>query len=258
MDVSHVNPWPRQHRALRALWPLALAVLIPLAGLPAQAYDGPLQKTVHNVLAAYGGRQALLEIRTISAHGRIDDLLRKTSGGYARTMRRPGQLRIDILPERGGEVRILNHDQGLQGSGQRLRAANPLSLSSMRYQYGYLDLPMSLADGSAQAAHQGLEELHGRPMEILSVALPQAPQLKVYIDFETHLIRRVEAEFSMGGMGSSVLGTEYDHFRTIDGVVFPLRLVNFAGGNRISVISISRLTVNQPLPEGVFSSGTEP
>jgi len=238
--------------------PIALAVLLHLPGLPGYAYEGRLQKTVDNVLDAYGGRQALLEIRTISAHGRIDDLLRKTSGGYARTMRRPGQLRIDILPERGGEVRILSHDRGLQGSGQQLREANPLSLSSMRYQYGYLDLPMSLADGSAQATHQGLEERYGRPMEILSVALPQAPQLKVYIDFETHRIRRVEAEFSMGDLGSSVLGTEYDDFRIVDGVVFPFRLDNFAGGNRISIISIVRLTVNQPLPEGVFAVGTEP
>ena len=122
----------------------------------------------------------------------------------------------------------------------------------MRYQYGYLDLPMSLADETASAKHMGIEELHGRPMEVLSVQLQDAPALTVFIDFETHLIRRVEASFSMGGMGRSLLGTEYEDFRNVDGVLFPFKLNNFAGQKNISVISIIRLTVNEKLPEGSF------
>jgi len=167
-------------------------------------------------------------------------------------MRRPGELRIDIMPEKQGEVRILSRGKGLQGSGNRLRNANPISLSSMRYQYGYLDLPMSLADETASAKHMGIEELHGRPMEVLSVQLQDAPALTVFIDFETHLIRRVEASFSMGGMGRSLLGTEYEDFRNVDGVLFPFKLNNFAGQKNISVISIIRLTVNEKLPKGSF------
>jgi hypothetical protein len=230
-------------------------MFVQLVSVSAHAYEGQMQKTVNNVLEAYGGKNNILKINTVSAHGRIDDFLRKTSGGYARTMRRPNELRIDIMPERGGEVRILSNGKGLQGSGQKLGEANPISLSSMRYQYGYLDLPMSLADESAKAIHRGVEELQGRPMEILSIALTSAPLLKVYIDFETHLIRRVEAKFDMGGMGSSILGTEYEDFKIVNGTVFPLKLNNFAGEKNISVLTINRLKINQPLPEGVFSSG---
>lgn len=239
---------------LQVLCLILFSGLLQLVSVRVHAYEGQMQRTVNNVLEAYGGKNNVLKIKTVSAHGRIDDFLRKTTGGYARTMRRPGELRIDIMPERGGEVRILSHGKGFQGSGDRLSAAKPVSLSSMRYQYGYLDLPMSLADGSAKAVHKGIEELHGRPMEILLVELASAPDLKVYIDFETHLIRRVEARFDMGGMGSSVLGTEYDNFKTVDGVVFPFTLNNFAGGKKISILSIARLTINRALPEGVFSS----
>ncbi len=241
-------------RFLEVLCLILFSVLFQLLSVHAHAYEGQMQRTVNNVLEAYGGKNNVLKIKTISAHGRIDDFLRKISGGYARTMRRPGELRIDIMPERGGEVRILSDGKGLQGSGPRLSAAKPISLSSMRYQYGYLDLPMSLADGSAKAIHRGVEELHGRPMEILFIELTSAPNLKVYIDFETHLIRRVEAKFDMGGMGSSVLGTEYDNFKMVDGAVFPLTLNNFAGGKNISALTITRLTINQALPDGVFSS----
>lgn len=231
-----------------------LSILLLLPGSVAHAYGGQLEKTVNAVLDAYGGKDHILKIRTVSAHGQIDDFLRKSSGGYARTMRRPGELRIDIMPERGGEVRILSNGKGVQGSGQTLREANPISVSSMRYQYGYLDLPMSLADGTARAKHKGVKELHGRPMEILHVDLADAPSLTVYIDLESHLIRRVEAEFIMGTMGSSMLGTEYADFRVVENVLFPFKLYNYAGNNNISVISIVRLTVNQAIPTGTFDT----
>ena len=229
-----------------------IALVASVVPCYANAYEGTLERTVGQVLDAYGGKQNILKIKTVFAHGRINDFLRRTSGGYARTMRRPGELRIDIMPEKQGEVRVLSRGKGLQGSGRRLRKANPISLSSMRYQYGYLDLPMSLADETARASHMGIKELHGRPMEVLSVQLQDAPVLTVYIDFETHLIRRVEALFSMGGMGSSLLGTEYEDFRDVDGVLFSFRLNNFVGRKNISVISLVRLAVNQKLPEGSF------
>jgi len=205
------------------------------------------------MLEAYGGRVALAAVRSVAARGRIDDDLRRVSGGYSRLMRRPGGLRIDILPERGGEVRILDGEQGWQGSGDRLAPANPLSLASMRYQYGYLDLPMCLADGSCSARERGVAKLAGGECDLLAVTVPQAPELRVYVDRETHLIRRVAAEFSMGAAGSSELATEYADFRPSGGVLFPRKLTNFAGGQKISLLTLASFEVNQSLPEAAFA-----
>ena len=77
------------------------------------AYEGQLRKTVDSVLEAYGGREQVEKVVTIAAHGRIDDFLRNVTGGYARTMSSPGSLRIDIMHERGGEVRIQRQVHGL-------------------------------------------------------------------------------------------------------------------------------------------------
>ena len=250
----------KQHPLIRPLRRLAFTWILPgvfvLAGCqspPQASVQTALQQKIAAVLKAYGGREALAAVTTVAAHGRIDDFLRRSSGGYARAMRRPGGLRIDIMPEKGGEVRILDGDRGWQGSGAGLREANPLSLSSMRYQYGYLDLPMSLADDTAKVTDGGRRELYGQLHDVLLVDLENAPQLRVYLEPERHLIRRIEADFSMGGMGTSQLGTEYEDFRQVDGVLFPHRLNNFAGGNNISVITIERLTLNRPLPAGVFT-----
>jgi len=213
--------------------------------------ESPVSETIDAMLRAYGGKEKLAAVKTVSAHGTIDDFLRKKSGGYARTMRRPGALRIDIMPEQGGEVRILDGERGLQGSGGTLRAANPVSLSSMRYQYAYLDLPMSLADGNARVVSQQETELNGRRMLLLLVDTEGAPQLRVYVASDTWLIARVEADFSMGGMGSMRLGTEYEDFKPVDGILFPFVLNNFAG-KKISVITLKDIEINRPISKDLF------
>jgi hypothetical protein len=38
----------------------------------------------------------------------------------------------------------------------------------------------------------------------------------------------------------------------VDGVLFPFKLYNYAGDSNISVITITRLTVNKRLPVGSF------
>lgn len=205
------------------------------------------------MLQAYGGREALAAVRTVAARGRIDDDLRHLSGSYSRIMRRPAGLRIEIRPEQGGEVRILDGEQGWQGSGAHLEPAKEISLASMRYQYGYLDLPMCLADNSCTAEAGGVVKLDDRSFDLLLVTVPAAPLLRVYVDRDTHLIHRVATEFSMGALGSSELATEYADFQPAAGVLFPRLLTNFAGGGKISLLTIETLEVNQPLPASVFA-----
>jgi hypothetical protein len=226
-----------------------VSVAAPL-GKSAAAGSSPL---VAQLLVAYGGKKALGEVRTVVARGRIDDFMRQVSGGYSRIMRRPGSLRIEIRPEQGGEIRVLAGDQGWQGTGDRFDPATPLSLSSMRYQYAYLDVPMCLADASCTAQEGGIQEVAGRPYDLLLVTAAGAPQLRVYIDRNRHLIHRVAADFAMGTMGSSELATEYADFRPANGVLFPRLLTNFAGGNRISLLTIESLAVNIPLAADLFT-----
>ncbi|PKN13110.1 MAG: hypothetical protein CVU69_03690 [Deltaproteobacteria bacterium HGW-Deltaproteobacteria-4] len=219
------------------------------ARLSAETGRSPL---ITAMLDAYGGSKALSEVRTVVARGRINDDLRQVSGGYARIMQRPGSLRIEIRPEQGGEIRVLAGDQGWQGAGDRFYPAKPISLSSMRYQYSYLDVPMCLADLSCTAQEGGIKELEGRLYDLLLITAAGAPQLRVYVDRDSHLIHRVAAEFSMGTMGSTELATEYADFRAANGVLFPRLLTNFAGGSKISLLTIETLEVNGPLAAEVF------
>lgn len=220
---------------------------------PTVTADPGRSPVVAKMLDAYGGTKALAVVRTVVARGRIDDYLRQVSGGYARIMQRPGSLRIEIRPEQGGEIRVLAGGQGWQGAGDRFDPAKPISLSSMRYQYGYLDIPMCLADQSCTAQEGGIKELEGRPYDLLLITAAGAPQLRVYLDRQSHLIHRVAADFSMGNMGSSELATEYADFRIANGVLFPRLLTNFAGGSKISLLTIETLEVNGSIAADVFT-----
>lgn len=213
---------------------------------------------IAKMLDAYGGTKALEGVHTVVARGRIDDYMRQVSGGYARIMQRSGSLRIEIRPEQGGEIRVLVGDQGWQGAGDSFYPAAPISLSSMRYQYSYLDVPMCLADQSCTAQEGGVKVLEERPYDLLLITTAGAPQLRVYVDRDTHLIHRVAADFSMGMMGASELATEYTDFRPANGVLFPRLLTNFAGGSKISLLTIETLEVNAPLAAEVFTPPLPP
>jgi len=230
-----------------------LLCLLFLSGCTWPASPPPLDVFLTDMFVSYGGRERLAAVQTVAAHGRIDDYLRQSSGGYARLMRRPGGLRIEIIPERGGEVRILDGAAGWQGNASGLAPAKPLSLSSMRYQYAYLDLPMSLADGRAKAGDGGLVNDNGATMRLLLVETPGAPLLQVWVDPESHLIRRVAADFDMGPLGRSELGTIYDDYRPVAGLLFPHRLTNLAGGGTISQLTLTSLQLDTPLPAGTFA-----
>ena len=208
---------------------------------------------VASVLKAYGGEGAVRKVMSVTAKGRITEFLNGKEGNYARYFERPGKLRIEVMPEQGGEIRILNKNHGWHVGSGGLVPVSPLVLQSMIYQYSYLDLPMGLADGSLQVKYGGKQSHNGRDGYLLLIELKKAPQLRLLIDAKTHLIVKVSSTFAMGMMGAGELSTEYSDFHAIDGVLFPFRLINFAGDMKLSEIVLSEITINRKIPAEFFA-----
>jgi hypothetical protein len=122
----------------------------------------------------------------------------------------------------------------------------------MVYQYSYLDLPMAFTDDSYKVSYGGRQVLHDRQLDLLVIEAEGAPRLRVYVDPEKRHIVRVAADFNMG-MGSSELATEYEDYRPVGKVLFPFRLINYAGELKLSVISLSEIRVNEAIPPEMFS-----
>jgi outer membrane lipoprotein-sorting protein len=213
-----------------------------------------VDRIVAAILDVYGGKDAVAKVKSVVARGSIADFMKDRQGAYARYFTRPQNLRIEIMPDQGGEVRILSGNRGWQGSAEALKEARAVTIQSMIYQYTYLDLPMGLADNSYRVSYAGSQELKGRSAEVLEIEVKGAPRLRIFVDRESHLILRVASAFDMG-MGASELSTEYEDFRPVGKVLFPFRLVNYAGGIKLSTISLSDIQTTITIPPELFTPG---
>ncbi|HJV65816.1 MAG TPA: hypothetical protein VJ550_08785 [Geomonas sp.] len=213
--------------------------------------------TVSMLLRAYGGADAVRNVASVIARGRITEFLSGKSGQYARYFQRPGKLRVEVMPELGGDVRVLNGDRGWQATEAGFAPVSQLELQSMLYQYSYLNLPMALASGSYHARFGGDQPYKGKETRLLFVEPKRAPRLGILVDARTGFIVRVDASFAMGGTGTGELSTEYGDFRPVNGVQFPHKLTSYAGGIKISEIVLDDIEVNRKIPIELFTPQEE-
>jgi len=72
------------------------------------------------------------------------------------------------------------------------------------------------------------------------------------VSVENYRIIKSRGTFAMGNQSTS-LSSEYQDFRTVDGILFPFRIDNYADGYKISEIIISRYMVNPPINDSLFA-----
>ena len=234
---------------------LALLLLLPCG--EARAAEKEFDRTaelVASVLKAYGGSKAVSRVNSVTAKGQITEFLSGKAGSYSRYFERPGKLRIEVMPEQGGDIRILNGDHGWQASSGGFIPVSQLELQSMLYQYSYLNLPMALANGNYHVKYGGKLRDNNEETYLLLVEPKNAPRLAILIDAKTRLIVRVDASFDMGAMGTGELSTEYGDFGPVEGVQFPHKLTSFAGGIKLSEIVLNEIAVNLEIPPELFTS----
>ena len=128
----------------------------------------------------------------------------------------------------------------------------------MLYQYSYLNLPMALASGNYRVKYGGKQRTDDQNTYLLLVEPKNSPRLGIIIDAQTRLIKRVDASFPVGVMGTGELSTEYGDYQPVDGVQFPHKLTSLAGGIELSEIVLEQIVVNQKIPPELFSPEEEP
>jgi hypothetical protein len=235
---------------------IAIILSLVLAAGPTGAAE---TKTAHSaevvssMLKAYGGADALKKVVSVTAQGRITEFVSGKAGSYLRYFERPGKLRVEVMPEQGGETRILNRNRGWRLSNGAVADVSPLELQSLLYQYSYLNLPFALASGSY---HPEYLHLDGAPKEkefLLLVGPKDSPRLAILVDAKSGLITRVDASFGLGAVGTAELSTEFADYRPVAGVQFPHKLTSYAGGIVLSEIVLDSILVNQKIPPELFT-----
>ncbi|HEY6872852.1 MAG TPA: hypothetical protein VI298_09030 [Geobacteraceae bacterium] len=206
---------------------------------------------IKEVIAAYGGEEALARITSVYTKGSIEAFMRGDKGVSTRYFKRPRKLRAELVYQHSSETRILNGFRGWRGSNGELAEVHGPPYLAMAYQYKYLDLPFGFLDAGYKITYLGRGSLRGVPVETLQLLDNEGTVMRVSIDAGTHLIARVVGAFGFGGREVE-LAAEFSDYRAVGGVKFPFRVTNYSGENKIAEIAVTDLRANQEMPDSVF------
>ncbi len=241
-------------RALKQLLLLAVLFAPFLSGslqTPSQA--GDLRDKIFD---AYGGRERLSRITSIAVEGSITALVRGDHGAYRRALRRDGKLFVDIQYTRSRETRILNGTRALRGVDGKTEEVSGPGYLAMVYQYNELSMPYALLDDSFAVKDLGRESPAGASVRVLRCTDHAGNSLDLFVNEATYRIVKTLGSFSVG-KESTTLSAEFSDFRFVDGVLVPFRIVNYAGGTRISETIIDDYLFNARMGDSMFDPQTQ-
>jgi hypothetical protein len=240
---------PNTFRLPQGLVVVVAFLIAFIAAVPASAHES--DRVVAKVIEAYGGREKLSMVRTIAAEGRIVALMRGDEGTYRRTLRRDGSLFVDIVYSRSSERRILHKGKGYRGTGGKVEEVSGPRYLAMVYQYNELDLPYGLLDGTLTASGLRKDTVHGEAAYVFRLADRAGSQMDVVVNAQNYRIVKCTGTFVVGTESTS-LSAEFEDFRTIDGILLPFKIVNYAGGMKISMTTIDQYFINPAVDDALF------
>jgi hypothetical protein len=203
------------------------------------------------IVEAYGGRELLAKVKAVSAEGRIIALVRRDEGTYRRYLRRDGKLFVNITYSRSDERRILDGTRGYRAAGGQVEEVFGPRYLAMLYQYNELNLPFGFIDSVYQVNELPEETLNGVEVRVLRVTDRGGNELQLLINANNYQIVKSTGVFVMGSQSVS-LSTENSDFRFVNGILFPFRIVNYAGGQKISEINMTQYLINPPFNDSLF------
>ena len=241
--------WYTKDAFARNLFLFVASLTIVISAAPVTAQEGKM--VIDKVIAAYGGRERLSKVKAIAAEGRITAIMRNDEGAYRRTLRRDGNLFVDIVYSRSSERRILHKDKGYRGTGGKMEEVSGPRLLAMVYQYNELNLPYGLLDDTFKVISLRKDAVNGETVQVLRLADRTGNQMDVSVNAGNYRIMKCEGFFVMGTESTS-LSAEFDNFKTVDGVLLPFKVINYAGGMKISVTSIDHYQINPAIDDALF------
>ena len=235
----------------RTVLAAAFALCLPAVGL-AQTVD---QLVASNV-AARGGAEAWRAVSSLRMTGRMD-VGRGMLVPYVLEQKRPRKMRLDY--DFDGETVVQSYDGK---TGWKLapfrgrKTPEPLTEEELRGAAGSADLYGLLFDYVRRGhvvALMGREPVDGRDAFKLQVTLPEGVVRWVYLDAESFLDVKVEAERTIAGRVRRVETFYYD-WQATEGLLIPRRYeTRTEGAKEPNILAVGTVLVNPPINDSRFT-----
>jgi len=234
---------------------LSLVVRIQAAvATDTREQSGDSKALVATVIAAYGGEKAVEGMKSVYAIGDINAFMRQDQGKYELSFKRPRKLRVDTRYQRSNETRILNGDNGYRGTNETpLSPVKDHRYLAMVYQYKHFDVLYGFIHDYYAITRKGKEVYNGKIAEVLHLTDQEGPPMDVFVDSETRYIVKVTGYFTVADGRVTTLSSEFSDFKKAADTVFPYKITNHAGGQKIAETSMRTYTINPALSDAVFA-----
>lgn len=122
-------------------------------------------------------------------------------------------------------------------------------LVKLRYD-AILNLMLDPENYGLKLKYEGLEKVDNQNNYVISLTLPNETVWLQYYDIETGLKNRDSKEI-VTPLGKFQQITEFDDYRSVEGVLYPFKLKQFLGNQTLD-FSVDSIEVNKEIPDEVF------
>jgi hypothetical protein len=202
---------------------------------------------LERIISAYGGESNLRKLDNVVQEWGFVALMGNRHGTDIRSIRIPGQLKVELRYPNKTETRILNGEQGYVLFDNRgVTPAAPPQRDAMWLQLMRLYSPLVLRDRSDAVSL----EIDG---EFCALSLlKNGVRADYLVNQENWRIEKVVGTLSVNGMEMQFL-TEYSDFKFVDGALVHQKENKFAGGTNTAKLQLRRITFDAQLDEGSFT-----
>jgi hypothetical protein len=179
--------------------------------------------------------------------------MRPGSSATVRVFARPLKLRVEVnRSSQPSELRVLNAAKGWRDG----KEVTGISYESMVLQAVRLDLPWQLLTHKTNIVETAPVDRHGHHLRVLELTLDSGLKVSAGIDPENgHILFSSGTTSKSGPMGATTFETEYDDFRTVNGILFAHKETNFAQGTKTADTTLSKIELLTARPAEAFEPG---
>ncbi len=240
-------------RSFVAAGSTAMATL--LAAAPALAQDPDAGSVVDQVLAAYGGADALRATHALRLEGSIvTHAGAEVHGSFVRIDEGGSGLKVLLHYPDHAEIRVVDGDEGWHGSSPTsLAPAQGPMLAAMQLQAARSWVPWILVDLRDRLQVERSDDT----VTVLGADLKRGLHLRFFVDASSHRVLRTESEMAMASM-SMVFASDYGDFQQVGGILLPFREESFASGTHTATLSVEKAIPNPPDDQRKLPTGRAP